>query len=174
MFNYKKNIKKREKRIFQRSSKFFVLFYFNSESLHENSARRSSERFAEFRQFSEHGKCSISSNFQCRSVKKKQEDFRRIFLLFFVFSIGQQLRKDQAHVLKPDVKSRFSTRGDAIKRLTRYHVLSKPASPVHEPTEDECRQCKTEKPPNFVSKKFSSFFLLFKSTKRSKPNRDVC
>jgi hypothetical protein len=54
--------------------------------------------------------------------------------------IGQQLRKDQAHVLKPDFKSRFLTRGDAIKRLTRYHVLTKPAPPAYEPTDDECRQ----------------------------------
>lgn len=54
--------------------------------------------------------------------------------------IGQQLRKDQAYVLKPDFKSRFLTRGDAIKRLTRYHVFTKPAPPAYEPTEDECRQ----------------------------------
>ncbi|CAF1205153.1 unnamed protein product [Adineta steineri] len=54
--------------------------------------------------------------------------------------IGQQLRKDQAHVLKPDFKSRFLTRGDAIKRLTRYHVFTKPAPPIYEPTDDECRQ----------------------------------
>ncbi|CAF3380749.1 unnamed protein product [Rotaria socialis] len=54
--------------------------------------------------------------------------------------IGQQLRKDQAHVLKPDFKSRFLTRGDAIKRLTRYHVFTKPAPPAYEPTDDECQQ----------------------------------
>jgi len=54
--------------------------------------------------------------------------------------IGQQLRKDQAYVLKPDFKSRFLTRGDAIKRLTRYHVFTKPASPTYEPNEDECQQ----------------------------------
>ncbi|CAF0880384.1 unnamed protein product [Adineta ricciae] len=54
--------------------------------------------------------------------------------------IGQQLRKDQTHVLKPDFKTRFLTRGDAIKRLTRYHVFTKPAPPAYEPTEDECRQ----------------------------------
>ncbi|CAM4767509.1 unnamed protein product [Rotaria magnacalcarata] len=54
--------------------------------------------------------------------------------------IGQQLRKDQAHVLKPDFKSRFLTRGDAIKRLTRYHVFTKPAPPTYEPTSAECRQ----------------------------------
>ncbi|UJR31999.1 hypothetical protein I4U23_019469 [Adineta vaga] len=54
--------------------------------------------------------------------------------------IGQQLRKDQTHVLKPDFKSRFLTRGDAIKRLTRYHVFTKPAPPAYEPTEDECQQ----------------------------------
>lgn len=56
--------------------------------------------------------------------------------------IGQQLRKDQTHVLKPDFKTRFLTRGDAIKRLTRYHVFTEPAPPAYEPTEDECRQCK--------------------------------
>ena len=61
--------------------------------------------------------------------------------LFLAFRIGQQLRKDQAHVLKPDFKSRFLTRGDAIKRLTRYHVFTKPASPAYEPTDDECQQC---------------------------------
>lgn len=61
----------------------------------------------------------------------------------FVFCrIGQQLRKEQTYVLKPDFKSRFLTRGDAIKRLTRYHVLTKPAAPVYEPTEDECQQCR--------------------------------
>jgi hypothetical protein len=63
-------------------------------------------------------------------------------VLIFMIRIGQQLRKDQAHVLKPDFKSRFLTRGDAIKRLTRYHVLTKPAPPAYEPTDDECRQCK--------------------------------
>ena len=63
-------------------------------------------------------------------------------LSMLIHRIGQQLRKDQAHVTKPDFKSRFLTRGDAIKRLTRYHVFMKPASPTYEPTEDECRQCK--------------------------------
>lgn len=65
-----------------------------------------------------------------------------------IHRIGQQLRKDQAYVLKPDFKSRFLTRGDAIKRLTRYHVFTKPAPPAYEPTEDECRQCKREE--NFL------------------------
>jgi len=63
-------------------------------------------------------------------------------LTLLIHRIGQQLRKDQAYVLKPDFKSRFLTRGDAIKRLTRYHVFTKPAPPAYEPTEDECRQCK--------------------------------
>ncbi|CAF5192076.1 unnamed protein product, partial [Rotaria magnacalcarata] len=60
--------------------------------------------------------------------------------LVLICKIGQQLRKDQAHVLKPDFKSRFLTRGDAIKRLTRYHVFTKPAPPTYEPTSAECRQ----------------------------------
>jgi hypothetical protein len=70
-------------------------------------------------------------------------------LQILIHRIGQQLRKDQAHVLKPDFKSRFLTRGDAIKRLTRYHVLTKPAPPAYEPTDDECRQCKTKETLNF-------------------------
>ena len=74
---------------------------------------------------------------------------------YFINRIGQQLRKDQAHVLKPDFKSRFLTRGDAIKRLTRYHVFTKLAPPTYEPTDDECRQCK-----NLLSI-FISYILLF-------------
>lgn len=62
--------------------------------------------------------------------------------ILYFYRIGQQLRKDQAHVLKPDFKTRFLTRGDAIKRLTRYHVFTKPVAPAYEPTEDECQECK--------------------------------
>ncbi len=68
-----------------------------------------------------------------------------------IYRIGQQLRKDQAYVLKPDFKSRFLTRGDAIKRLTRYHVFTKPAPPAYEPTEDECRQCKLKLNFNLIN-----------------------
>ena len=58
-----------------------------------------------------------------------------------IFRIGQRLRKDQASVLKPDFKTRFLTRGEAIKRLALYHVFTKPPSPTYEPNEEECQQC---------------------------------
>ncbi len=80
------------------------------------------------------------------------------YFLILIHRIGQQLRKDQAHVLKPDFKSRFLTRGDAIKRLTRYHVFTKPAAPAYEPTEDECRQCKKIK-MNFFEYLINDFFF---------------
>jgi hypothetical protein len=52
--------------------------------------------------------------------------------------ISEQLSKDQKLVLEPDFKTPFADKTEAIKRLSRYHVLQKT---YHEPTEEESQKC---------------------------------
>ena len=51
--------------------------------------------------------------------------------------IQEQLVKDQKLVIEPDFKTPFQDKTDAIKRLSRYHVLQKT---LYEPTEAESKK----------------------------------
>ena len=37
--------------------------------------------------------------------------------------INQQIKQDQNHAMNPDTKRPFKSRGDACRRLLRYHVF---------------------------------------------------
>ena len=45
----------------------------------------------------------------------------------YVFRLKQNLTQDQQAVLRPDVKTPFSSPEDMIKRLTPYHVCYDPS-----------------------------------------------
>lgn len=49
-----------------------------------------------------------------------------------IYRINQQIRQDQNHALHPDTKRPFRSRGDACRRLLRYHVFQR-----HGPNETE-------------------------------------
>lgn len=50
----------------------------------------------------------------------------------------EQLDRDQRLVINPDYKTQFVDRNDAIKRLSRYHVLQKT---LYEPKEEDSQKC---------------------------------
>ena len=79
--------------------------------------------------------------------------------------IQEQLIKDQKLVIEPDFRTPFQDKTDAIKRLSRYHVLQKT---LHEPNEveskkfDECFEQVSErllKVADAMKKRFHLFQL---------------
>jgi hypothetical protein len=53
-------------------------------------------------------------------------------------NIRNQLQRDQELALNPELKTSFIDKSDAIKRLSRYHVLQ---HTTYEPTSDEFQKC---------------------------------
>ena len=78
---------------------------------------------------------SFSRN-QVKLVKKYLEQ-QHSFKQTVRTRIQEQLIKDQKLVLEPDFRTPFQDKTDAIKRLSRYHVLQKT---LHEPTESESKK----------------------------------
>jgi hypothetical protein len=75
---------------------------------------------------------------QVRLVKKYLEQQHQVKGLIRS-RIVEQLGKDQKQVLEPEYRTPFLDKTEAIKRLSRYHVLQKT---YHEPTEEEAVKCK--------------------------------
>lgn len=46
-----------------------------------------------------------------------------IHLVIVFFRINQQIRQDQNHAVAPDTKRPFRSKGDACRRLLRFHVF---------------------------------------------------
>ena len=78
---------------------------------------------------------SFSRN-QVKLVKKYLEQ-QHSFKQTVRTRIQEQLIKDQKLVIEPDFRTPFQDKTDAIKRLSRYHVLQKT---LHEPTDTETKK----------------------------------
>jgi hypothetical protein len=74
---------------------------------------------------------------QVRLVRKYLEQQQAVKALIRT-RMNDQLSKDQRMVLEPEYKQPFLDKTEAIKRLSRYHVLQKT---FHEPGEEDAKKC---------------------------------